>query len=113
MTRVSINPGRVEWCGESHRICLYDQGSGCPASVAMVFRICLSPFGRGIGCMVLGDPGKSEGWPGASNLLMTDNQRLMRWIVDGWVRRDPELCDLPAPGSMAWLDLESVLTRCK
>ena len=113
MTRVSINPGRVEWCGESHRIGLHDQDHLPPVSLAMFFRVCLSPHGRGSGCMLLGAPGRGAGWPDAPNLLMTDNQRLLRWIVDVWTRHDPEFGDMPALDAMSWLDLESATSRCR
>ena len=107
MNRTSINPGRVEWCGENPFIQLQEGGS--VSALALFFRIVLSPYGRGCAGLVLGAPHRAAGWPDAPNLLMTDNQRLLRWIVDGWVNGMPAFRDLPGLGGMTWIDLEESL----
>lgn len=105
MKRTSINSGRVEWCGESP--CIFLEQGGREAVSALVFRVALSPHGRGCGCIILGAPDDGAGWPLAPNLILADNQPLMRWIVDGWVGGMPQLGDRSGFRHMTWLDLDS------
>ena len=49
----------------------------------------------------------AEGWPEVPNLIMTDNQRMMRWIVDGWVTKMPTFVGKPGLEAMTWLDCDS------
>jgi len=105
MNRTSINPGSVEWCGENSCICL-KQGKR-DSALALLYRVVLSPHGRGCGCIVLGAPDDGAGWPQAPNLLLADNQPLMRWVVDGWVSRMQQFRNLAGFGHMTWLDLDS------
>ncbi|MGE0005340.1 MAG: hypothetical protein AB7S92_07090 [Parvibaculaceae bacterium] len=112
MKRISINPGRVEWSGDNPGIYLKRHpGDTAYSTLALFFRVVLSPFGRGHAAIVLGAPDEARGWPGVPNLVMTDNQRLMRWIVDGWVTKMPTFVGKAGLGAMAWLDCESVEKR--
>lgn len=112
MKRVSINPGRVEWSGENPGIYLKPRAdSASYSTLALFFRVVLSPFGRGHAAIVLGAPDAAKGWPETPNLLMTDNQRLMRWIVDGWVTKMPTFVGKAGLQAMSWLDCESVEKR--
>lgn len=112
MKRIPINPGRVEWSGENPGIYLKEQaGSVAYSTLALFFRVVLSPFGRGHAAIVLGAPDVARGWPEAPNLIMTDNQRLMRWIVDGWVSKMPTFVGKTGLGAMTWLDCDSVEKR--
>ena len=109
MTRQSINPGRVDWSGENPGIYLKhsaDDESYCLLS--LFFRVALSPYGKGHAAIVLGAPDEAKGWPDASNFIMTDNQRMMRWIVDGWVTRMPTFVGRAGLQHMSWLNLDSV-----
>jgi len=108
VTRVSINPGRVEWSGENPGIYLKERAEADYAVLALFFRVVLSPHGRGHAAIVLGAPGDARGWPEVPNFIMTDNQRMMRWIVDGWVTKMPTFLGRDGLGAMTWLDLESV-----
>ena len=56
MKRVSINPGRVEWSGENPGIYLKTAGGTAYSTLALFFRVVLSPFGRGHAAIVLGEP---------------------------------------------------------
>lgn len=105
MMRTSINPGRVEWSGENPGI--YLKADGEFATLALFFRVVLSPYGRGTAALVLGDPQSDKGWPDAPNFIIADNQQLMRWIIDGWVRKMPTFIDQPGLDGMHWLNLES------
>ena len=108
MNRPPINPGRVEWSGENPGIYLKAEADGDYTALALFFRVVLSPHGRGSAGLVLAEPGKSAGWPAECNFLMTDNQAMMRWIVDGWVRKMPTFRGRAALDAMTWLDLDSV-----
>ena len=112
MSRVAINPGRVDWSGENPGIYLKtDPANAAYDTLALFFRVVLSPHGRGHAALVLGAPDTAEGWPAAPNLIMTDNQRMMRWIVDGWVTRMPTFVGKAGLGAMRWLDCDSVERR--
>jgi hypothetical protein len=108
MTRVSINPGRVEWSGEKPGIYLKDDPAGEYSALALFFRVVLSPYGRGHAAIVLGSPDRNAGWPEVPNFIMTDNQRLMRWIVKGWVSKMPAFIGKTGLDAMTWLDCDSV-----
>tara|TARA_R110002095_G_scaffold156105_1_gene135607 strand:- start:795 stop:1439 length:645 start_codon:yes stop_codon:yes gene_type:complete len=112
MTRIAINPGRVDWSGENPGIYLKQNASDASYStLAVFFRVVLSPYGRGHAAIVLGAPEVAKGWPDVPNFIMTDNQRLMRWIVDGWVAKMPTFRGKDSLKAMTWLDCESVEKR--
>ena len=81
------------------------------STLALFFRVVLSPYGRGHAAIVLGAPDTALGWPQVPNFIMTDNQRLMRWIVDGWVTKMPTFVDKAGLSAMSWLDCDSVKKR--
>ncbi len=108
MTRIAINPGKVDWSGENPGIYLKTDESGDYSALALFFRVVLSPHGRGHAALVLGAPDTATGWPDASNLIVTDNQAMMRWIVDGWVRHMPTFRGRPGLEAMTWLDCDRV-----
>ena len=112
MSRVSINPGRVDWSGENPGIYLKTNPENeAYDTLALFFRVVLSPYGRGHAAIVLGAPEDNAGWPHAPNLIMTNNQRMMRWIVDGWVTKMPTFVGKPGLQAMTWLDCDSVEKR--
>jgi hypothetical protein len=109
MTRVSINPGQVDWSGENPGIYLKNDAADTDYSVlSLFFRVTLSPYGRGSAAIVLAAPNEARGWPDVTNFIMTDNQRMMRWIVDGWVTKMPTFVGKAGLGAMTWLNLDSV-----
>jgi hypothetical protein len=111
MTRTSINSGRVDWSGENPGIYLKTDPEGDYAALALFFRVVLSPHGRGHAAIVLGDPEAARGWPEVPNFIMTDNQQMMRWIVDGWVRKMPTFVGKAGLDAMTWLDCDAVAKR--
>ena len=111
MTRISINPGRVDWSGDNPGIYLKDEPDGDYTALALFFRVALSPHGRGHAAIVLGAPDTGQGWPDVPNFIMTDNQRMMRWIVEGWVRKMPTFIGKAGLEAMTWLDCDSVEKR--
>lgn len=108
MSRPPINPGKVEWSGENPGIYLKQEAAGGYVALALFFRVVLSPYGRGSAGLVLGAPDKSVGWPDEPNFIITDNQRMMRWIVDGWVAKMPTFRGKAGLAGMSWLDLDTV-----
>ncbi|MCV2866372.1 hypothetical protein [Defluviimonas sp. WL0075] len=111
MRRVSINPGKVAWSGENPGIYLKTDPRGTYTTLALFFRVVLSPHGRGHAALVIGAPDVAKGWPDVPNLILTDNQLMMRWIVDGWVRKMPTFLGKAGLGAMTWLDCDSVEKR--
>ena len=109
MNRTSINPGRVDWCGENPGIYLkHHQDDGDYSVLSLFFRVALSPYGRGNAAIVLGAPDADKGWPHETNFILTDNMRMMRWIVDGWVCKMPTFIGKAGLQNMRWLHLDSV-----
>ncbi|MYH56795.1 MAG: hypothetical protein F4145_01985, partial [Boseongicola sp. SB0675_bin_26] len=107
--RISHNPGRVDWSGENPGIYLkQDPNQDHYDTLALFFRVALSPYGRGHAALILGAPEEARGWPDVPNLIMTDNQRMMRWIVDGWVTKMPTFVGKAGRGAMTWRDCDSV-----
>ena len=107
MTRISVNPGKVEWSGENPGIYLKETPDGDYTTLALFFRIVLSPYGRGHAGLILGAPDTAKGWPNVTNFLITDNQRLMRWIVENWVVHMPTFHNRIGLEAMRWLHLVS------
>ena len=109
MSRVSINPGRVDWSGENPGIYLKQNESDEHYCVlSLFFRVVLSPYGRGNAAIVLAAPDADSGWPDETNFILTDNEQMMRWIVDGWVTRMPTFVGKAGLQHMSWLHLDSV-----
>ena len=111
MTRISVNPGRVDWSGENPGIYLKTDAQGDYTALALFFRVVLSPHGRGHAAIVLSAPDSPKGWPEVANFIMTDNQQMMRWIVDGWVRKMPTFVGKTGLEAMTWLDCDAVEKR--
>lgn len=111
MNRVSVNPGRVDWSGENPGIYLKQDPQGDYTALALFFRIVVSPYGRGHAAIVLGAPDEAKGWPAVPNFIVADNQAMMRWVVDGWVRRMPTFIGRKGLTDMTWLNLDSVEKR--
>ena len=111
MTRTSINPGRVDWSGENPGIYLKKDPKGDYTTLALFFRVVLSPYGRGHAAIVLGAPDAAQGWPDVPNFIMTDNPRLMHWIVEGWVQKMPTFVGKAGLQAMSWLDCDGVEKR--
>ena len=79
-----VNRGTVEWSGENPGIYLKDS-DGAWQALAVFFKVVTSPFGRGAGAIVLGEPASATGFPGAPNVCLSNNEPLMRWLVERYV----------------------------
>jgi hypothetical protein len=111
MKRTSVNPGRVEWSGENPGIYLKTDNKGDYTTLALFFRVVLSRKGRGTAALVLGAPDENKGWPEVPNFILTDNQQMMRWILDGWVTKMPTFKGRAGLSGMSWLGLDSCARR--
>ena len=61
MTRVSINPGRVDWSGENPGIYLkHNESDEAYCVLSLFFRVVLSPYGRGNAAIVLAAPDAAQ-----------------------------------------------------
>ena len=59
-TRIPHNPGKVEWSGENPGIYLKsDPANAEYDTLALFFRVALSPYGRGHAGLVLGAPAEA------------------------------------------------------
>ncbi|HLX29071.1 MAG TPA: hypothetical protein VKV24_11380 [Casimicrobiaceae bacterium] len=81
-----VNPGKVEWSGENPGIYLKDE-NGAWQALAVYFRVVASPYGPGSGAIVIGSPTTSAGHPDVPNLCLSNNEPLMRWLVEHFVSR--------------------------
>ena len=107
MNRPSINPGRVEWSGERHVIFLKEPEDSDFAALVTLFRIVISPFGKGTAAFVLAAPDQEVGWPKGPNLVLSDNQSLARWLLDSWLGKMAPFAFRKGLKGAAWLDLHS------
>ena len=111
MTRPSVNPGRVEWSGERSCIFLRKTGYFGFTMIVAFAQAVLSPHGRGSMAIMLGSPDEESGWPDALNLVLTDNQSLARWLLDGWIGSMPPFAARKGLAAAAWGDLHSVVRK--
>ena len=108
--RNPVNPGQVEWSGDNPGIYLQQQSEGPFTTLALFFRVVLSPHGRGTAMLVLGDPGLAAGWPDTRNLCISDNQALCKYLVDGFVSNMPSFRGKPGLVHASFLPLTSART---
>ncbi|MEM7171705.1 MAG: hypothetical protein AAF530_16155 [Pseudomonadota bacterium] len=87
--RIPVNPGRVEWSGDNPGIYLKDSADGDWTSLAVCFRVTLSPHGRGRAMVVLGNPNVADGHPTADNLCITDNPGLFAYLKSDFLSHFP------------------------
>jgi len=105
MQRTPVNQGRVEWSGENPGIYLKTSADGNYSVVALFFRIVLSPHGRGIGAIILGDPDTPSGYPEAANLCLTDNRVMMEYLIENFASKFPTLVGKAGLDAMSWFDV--------
>ncbi len=87
--RVAVNPGEVAWAGDNPGIYLKEKPDGDWTSLAVYFRVTLSPHGRGHAMVVLGEPDRAAGYPEADNLCITDNPELFAYLKDDFLSHFP------------------------
>ena len=107
MRRAPVNPGSVEWSGENPGIYLKLDPDGDYSVVALFFRIVLSPHGRGVGAIILGEPDTAAGYPEVPNLCLTDNRLMMKYLLDNFASKFPTLVGRAGVDAMTWHDVTS------
>ena len=83
MTR-PIQPGPVDWSGENPGIYLKESPEGPWTGLMCFFRIVTSPYGLGSGIVVLDRPDSDAGLPNVSNICISDNEPLARYLIEGF-----------------------------
>ena len=81
-----VNPGMVVWSGDNPGIYLKDKNDQWQ-TLSVYFRVVTSPHGAGQGMLVLGDPSVGQGWPTTRNVFISNNQTLMKWLVEDFVSK--------------------------
>jgi len=105
-----INPGKVEWSGENPGIYLRDEPEGPWITLAVFGRVVVSPHGRGHFLLLLERPDEATGLPDVANVLLTDNDLMMDYILRDFVSKFPTFRDRAGLTAMTRLQLESVKT---
>src|SRR3954453_21263409 len=105
---VAINRSKVDWAGENPGIYFRDTPEAPWSTLAVFFRVVLSPKGRGHAMVVLEKPALAKGLPEVRNFCMTDNEPLLRYLIDGWLSKFPSFRNQPGLAAMTWLPLTSV-----
>lgn len=101
--------GDVAWAGENPGIMLREADDGPFTSLATFFRIVLSPHGRGHALILLQAPSEASPTKGL-NVCITDNERLARYLIDGFVRHFGSFKNLAGLDTMKMVPLDSVST---
>lgn len=105
MKRIPVNPGSIEWSGENPGIYLKSETSDNYSTLALFFRIVLSPHGRGIGAIILGEPEADDGFPNVPNLCITNNRSMMEYLIEGFVSKFPTFVGKLGLKGMSWHDV--------
>lgn len=107
-----FNPGIVDWSGENPGIYLRESETAPWLSLSVFFRVVLSPHGRGTGVIVLGSPRDAVGLAG-NNLCMSDNEPLMRYLVNDFVSKFGSFRGMAGLGAMSYLPMAKCETHAR
>jgi len=107
-----VNPGKVEWSGENPGIYLKDD-QGNWTTLAVFFKVVTSPLGGGTGVLVLGAPFQPLAFPAANNVCVTNNQPLMRWLIENFVSRFASFNGAVALRKLSYLAATSFATTAE
>lgn len=108
MTRSPIHPGPVAWTGENPGIYLKDTQDGPWTGLATFFRITWSPYGRGSGVLLLDQPNVEKGLPEVQNFLISDNEKLARYLVSDFFSKFASFRASPGIKAITYLPLTTV-----
>ena len=75
--------GTIDWTGENPGMYLKSDPAGEWESLMSFFRVTWSPHGIGHALVLLEDPAGTQ--PGANNVVLTENEPMARWLVDGFI----------------------------
>jgi hypothetical protein len=107
MAEPIVFPGTVEWSGENPGISLKEQPDGPFTTLASFFRVVLSPHGRGHALVLMRAPQTADA---ALNVCLTDNERLARYLVDGFVSNFGAFKGTPGLSALGYRKLDSVVS---
>lgn len=105
---MSWNPytsGEVDWTGENPGIYLKSDPAGDWTSLLCFFRITWSPAGIGHALVLLEDP---SGADPAGNMVLTDNEPMARFLVDGFMSHFAAFRGRPLLKTLAYKPLDAV-----
>ena len=105
-----INPGKVEWSGENPGIYLRDEPEGPWITLAVFGRIVVSPHGKGHFLLLLERPDEAKGMPDVANVLLTDNDAMMDYILRDFVSKFPTFRDRAGLTAMTRLPIKNIAT---
>lgn len=101
--------GKVEWSGENPGIYLRDDNTAPWLTLAVFFRIVLSPHGPGHAVVVLEKPDVATGWPEIANLCITDNEPMMRYLHLDFLSNFAAFRKSKGLEAMTWLPMTAVM----
>ena len=107
MSEAITFPGTVEWSGENPGISLKTDPNGPFITLASFFRVVLSPHGRGHALVLLQSPHE---YVRHANVCLTDNEKLARWLVDGFVSHFAAFRNVAGLASLVYRKLDGVAT---
>ena len=105
-----VNRGTVEWSGENPGIYLKN-AEGAWQALAVYFKVVTSQLGSGTGAVVLGAPSTASGFPTAPNLCLSNNEPLMRWLVERFVSQFASFRNAAGLTGMSFLPATSFATE--
>ena len=106
--RIPVNPGDVEWCGDNPGIYLKTDPEGNWSTLAIFFRIMLSPYGRGHTMIVLDAPDEAIGYPQSNNFCLTDNDAMTDYLLSEFLAKFPTFKDKAGIKAMSRFAIEQV-----
>ena len=90
---------------------LRESESGPFVSLVSFFRVFLSPHGRGEGVVLLEAPEAAKSGPQAMNLCLSNNEPMMRWLIEHFVSNFGSFKGKPALKALEFRKLNQVRTR--
>jgi hypothetical protein len=103
-----VFPGTVEWSGENPGISLKESPDGPFTTLASLFRVVLSPHGRGHALVLMQSPQEANPPADRANVCLTDNDPLAHWLIERFVTNFRLFKGLPGMQSLAYRRLDSV-----
>jgi hypothetical protein len=103
-----VFPGTVEWSGENPGISLKESPDGPFTTLASLFRVVMSPHGRGHMLMLMQSPQEANPAADRANLCLTDNDALAQYLVSRFVTNFRAFKGLPGMQGLSYCRLDSI-----
>lgn len=78
--------------------------------MALFFRIAYSPAGRGCALLLYENPQSDKGLPSVRNVMISDNEKMARYLVDNFITKLAAFHDAPAFRTLQYVNAVSVST---